>query len=78
MTPAEIRLFIKKETRLYKALGNIFGVRDALGNLLGPFILDQTPKISEATFKTLSDVADAKFWGPYMFSSKPLPDKEEK
>ncbi len=57
---SDLRPYIKTDTRLYESgadiLGNTFG---------GIWSVDVTPKVPDATYETLSDVAPASFWSPY-------------
>ncbi len=38
---------------------------DLFGNSYQPFVSDATPKVDQATFDELSEVAPAAFWSPY-------------
>ena len=58
-TFSDLRPFIKTGTPLYVQGANI------LGHPYGPFSVDLSPKVPEATFVALSDVAPAEFWSPY-------------
>lgn len=40
---------------------------DLFGGAYGPFTVDTAPKISDAAFAALSDVAAAEFWSPYYY-----------
>lgn len=51
--------YIKKDTNLY-ATG-----ADLLGNDFGPQTVDMIPKVPQASYDALSDVADSAFWSPY-------------
>ena len=51
--------YLKKDTQLYST-----GV-DLLGNSFGEQGVDSMPKVPQATYDALSDVADASFWSPY-------------
>jgi type II secretory pathway pseudopilin PulG len=51
---------IKPGTRLYTSSG-----RDILGNPFTITTLDKAPKISDASYKALSDVVPADFWSPF-------------
>ena len=39
--------------------------QDLFGSGYGPYSVDFIPKVSEATFNQLSDVADPAFWSPF-------------
>jgi prepilin-type N-terminal cleavage/methylation domain-containing protein len=51
--------YVKKDTNLYST-GN-----DLLGNAFGDQTVDMIPKVPQASYDVLSDVADASFWSPY-------------
>jgi prepilin-type N-terminal cleavage/methylation domain-containing protein len=51
--------YVKKDTNLY-ATGE-----DLLGNAFGDQTVDVIPKVPQASFDVLSDVADASYWSPY-------------
>jgi prepilin-type N-terminal cleavage/methylation domain-containing protein len=51
--------YVKKDTNLY-ATG-----ADLLGHAFGDQTVDTIPKVPQASFDVLSDVADATFWSPY-------------
>ena len=51
--------YVKKDTNLY-ATG-----ADLLGNAFGPQTVDMIPKVPQASYDALSDVADSAFWSPY-------------
>jgi prepilin-type N-terminal cleavage/methylation domain-containing protein len=51
--------YVKKDTNLY-ATG-----ADLLGNAFGPQTVDIIPKVPQASYDALSDVADSAFWSPY-------------
>ena len=51
--------YVKKDTNLY-----LTG-KDLLGNDFGDQTVDTIPKVPQASFDVLSDVADATFWSPY-------------
>jgi prepilin-type N-terminal cleavage/methylation domain-containing protein len=59
---SDLQPYLKQGSVLYGSNGN-----DLLGNPFndGTFSVDSTPKISSATFATLSDVAPSEFWSPY-------------
>ena len=57
---ADIQAYIKTGTRLYTSGGN-----DILGNAFTIPTVENSPKVSSATFNALSDVAPATFWSPY-------------
>jgi prepilin-type N-terminal cleavage/methylation domain-containing protein len=59
-TIADLRPYLKDaDTSLYTA------GTDVLGNAVGPFVVDVAPRVPDATFDALSDVAPAAFWSPY-------------
>ncbi|MDQ6807984.1 MAG: prepilin-type cleavage/methylation domain-containing protein, partial [Verrucomicrobiota bacterium] len=51
--------YLKKDTNLY-ATG-----KDLLGNTYGAQTVDSLPKVPQAAYDALSDVANASFWSPY-------------
>ena len=51
--------YIKKDTNLYDTGADLFG------NSYGSQIVDSVPKVPQATYDALSDVADNTFWSPY-------------
>ncbi|HKP02825.1 MAG TPA: prepilin-type N-terminal cleavage/methylation domain-containing protein [Chthoniobacterales bacterium] len=51
--------YVKKDTNLY-----LTG-KDLLGHDFGDQTVDTIPKVPQASFDVLSDVADATFWSPY-------------
>ncbi|SRR6266446_2109224 len=51
--------YVKKDTQLY-----LTG-RDLFGNDYGDQTVDSLPKVPQASYDALSDVADATFWSPY-------------
>ena len=51
--------YMKKGTALYNT------GKDLLGNGYGAQIVDSLPKVANASWLALSDVADASFWSPY-------------
>ena len=51
--------YVKKDTNLY-ATG-----ADLLGHAFGDQTVDTIPKVPQASYDALSDVADATFWSPY-------------
>ena len=56
---ADWTAYVKKDTNLY-ATG-----ADLLGHGFGDQTVDTIPKVPQASFDVLSDVADATFWSPY-------------
>jgi prepilin-type N-terminal cleavage/methylation domain-containing protein len=52
--------YLKKDTYLYNS-GN-----DLFGNTYGDQTVDVIPKVPQAAFDALSDVADNSFWSPYL------------
>lgn len=56
----DLRPYLKKGSPLYET-----GC-DTLGNAFGPkFVVDEGPKLPDATWQALSEVAPADFWSPY-------------
>lgn len=51
---------VKVGTRLYTS-----GGKDILGNPFTITVIDAIPKLSDMSYKALSDVAPADFWSPY-------------
>lgn len=51
--------YIKKDTNLYMTGA------DLLGHDFGGQVVDTIPKVPQASFDALSDVADATFWSPF-------------
>jgi prepilin-type N-terminal cleavage/methylation domain-containing protein len=59
-TIEDLKPYLKKGSPLYET-----GC-DALGNEFGPkFVVDEGPKLPDATWQALADVAPAEFWSPY-------------
>ena len=56
---ADWTAYVKKDTNLYATGADIFG------NSFGDQTVDSIPKVPQASFDTLSDVADAAYWSPY-------------
>jgi prepilin-type N-terminal cleavage/methylation domain-containing protein len=56
---ADWTAYVKKDTNLY-----LTG-EDLLGNAFGDQTVDIIPKVPQASYETLSDVADSAFWSPY-------------
>lgn len=56
---ADWTAYVKKDTNLYATGADIFG------NSFGDQTVDSIPKVPQASFDTLSDVADASYWSPY-------------
>jgi prepilin-type N-terminal cleavage/methylation domain-containing protein len=59
-TFADLQNYMKNGTRLY-----LSGNTDILGNSFGTFTVDNAPKVPDATYTALSDVAPSAFWSPY-------------
>jgi prepilin-type N-terminal cleavage/methylation domain-containing protein len=57
---ADLQAYVKTGTRLYSSANT-----DILGNSFGTFTIDTPPKVPDATFTALSDVAPSSFWSPY-------------
>jgi prepilin-type N-terminal cleavage/methylation domain-containing protein len=51
--------YIKKDTNLYMTGA------DLLGHEFGGQVVDTIPKVPQASYDALSDVADASFWSPF-------------
>ena len=51
--------YVKKDTNLYSTGADMFG------NSFGDQLVDNLPKVPQATYDALSDVADNAFWSPY-------------
>jgi prepilin-type N-terminal cleavage/methylation domain-containing protein len=51
--------YVKRDTNLYTTGA------DLLGNAFGNQTVDTIPKVPQASFDALSDVADASYWSPY-------------
>ena len=51
--------YVKKDTNLHLTGADIFG------NAFGPQTVDIIPKVPQASYDALSDVADSGFWSPY-------------
>jgi prepilin-type N-terminal cleavage/methylation domain-containing protein len=51
--------YLKKDTQLYTTGADLFG------NAFGEQVVDGVPSRPQASFDTLSDVADTAFWSPY-------------
>ena len=60
VTWADIQPYLKKGGVIYNSGGN-----DMLGNPFVGYSVDSIPKLSDATFGKLSDVAPSDFWSPY-------------
>jgi type II secretory pathway pseudopilin PulG len=60
VTWAQVRPFLKTGSRLEAS-----GGKDAFGTAFPAFAVDTIPKVPDATFNALSDVAPATFWAPY-------------
>lgn len=59
-TIEELRPYLKEANTPLYAEG-----RDSLGNVIGPFIVDIGPKVPDATFAALEEVAPPEFWSPF-------------
>ncbi|MDQ6623009.1 MAG: prepilin-type N-terminal cleavage/methylation domain-containing protein [Verrucomicrobiota bacterium] len=51
--------YVKKDSVLYSTGADLFG------HSYGPQSVDSLPKVPQATFNALSDVADNTFWSPF-------------
>lgn len=56
----DVKAYLKTGTTLYNSNGT-----DIFGNSFGTLTVDTIPKVPNATFTALSDVAPADFWSPY-------------
>jgi prepilin-type N-terminal cleavage/methylation domain-containing protein len=56
---ADWQKYLKKDTNLYVTGSDLFG------NSYGDQTVDTLPKVPQATYDSLSDVADNTFWSPY-------------
>jgi len=56
---ADWTAYVKKDTNLYTT------GKDLLAHDFGDQTVDTIPKVPQASFDVLSDVADATFWSPY-------------
>jgi prepilin-type N-terminal cleavage/methylation domain-containing protein len=56
----DLQNYLKTDTMLYSSGGT-----DMFGDSYGPFTVDSSLNVPANAFDTLSDVADASFWGPY-------------
>ncbi len=56
----QVQTYIKTGTPLYVSNGV-----DLFGNSYGSMIVDSIPKVPDATFNALSDIAPSGFWSPY-------------
>lgn len=56
---SDLQPYLKQQNKL-----NLTG-QDLFGQPYGPYSVDTGPKVAEATFSKLSDVAPAEFWSPY-------------
>ncbi len=51
--------YVKKDTQLYATGADLFG------HSYGDQTVDSLPKVPQATYDALSDVADTSFWSPF-------------
>jgi len=51
--------YVKKDSNLYVTGADLFG------QTFGPQTVDSLPKVPQATYDSLSDVADNSFWSPF-------------
>ena len=56
---SDLQPYLKRMNKL-----NMLGA-DIFGQSFGPYSVDTPPKVSDAAFQALSDVAPAEFWSPY-------------
>ena len=56
---ADWTAYVKKDTNLYTTGA------DLLGNAFGDQTVDMIPKVPQASYDALSDVADSTYWSPY-------------
>jgi len=57
---SQVQLYVKTGTPLYASNGV-----DLFGNTYTSLVVDSIPKVPDATFTALSDIAPASFWSPY-------------
>ena len=60
VTWADVQKYLKVGTRLYTSGGT-----DILGGTFAIAAVDTAPKVADATYTALSDVAPADFWSPF-------------
>lgn len=58
---ADLKPYLKDASQLYQS------GRDLLGFPLGPYHVDQNPRVTAAAWDAFSDVAPAEFWSPYYY-----------
>ncbi len=64
-TPADVRKYLPKNSRLSRAFADPAGPKDLLGNPYGELVVDQLPKVNPATARALSDVPKT-FWEKFI------------
>lgn len=57
----DLKPYLKDGSQLYQS------GRDLLGFPLGPYYVDQNPRVTAAAWDAFSDVAPAEFWSPYYY-----------
>lgn len=65
LTPAQVALYLKPSSFLYKSMNDSSGPKDRLGNPFGTFTVDILPTVPAQTAKALADIAPADFWSPF-------------
>jgi len=61
---ADLQPYVKQGTMLYITGADLFG------DSYGPFTVDVTVQVPAGAYVTLSDVAPATFWSPYMVAAQ--------
>ncbi len=61
VTFADLQGYLKKDTSLYSSNG-----KDMFSNSFVGFTVDSIPKVNTTTYNSLSDVAPADFWSPFL------------
>ena len=68
----DVRSYINQETRLWLTLGDPKGPKDLLGNpYIFNLIVDESPRVSEATAAALEKVVDRGYWQLYGPKAEP-------
>jgi prepilin-type N-terminal cleavage/methylation domain-containing protein len=58
---ADLKPYLKDSSQIYQT------GRDLLGFPLGPYHVNQNPRITPSAWDAFSDVAPAEFWSPYYY-----------
>jgi len=60
----ELAVYLKRDSPLHQSAldGRLL---DHFGNPIAPWVVDELPRVPEATIEELSDVVDVSFWEPY-------------